>query len=306
MDPDNGDFYNVSVDNRGRSIWMAHLHQGRLANNLKVDDVPAGDSLPGTIHDYFLTEHWLVIPDVSLRFSEAHLHANGQSFWSFDPSRPLRWGLLPRDAKPGDRIRWFATAKAGTVWHVVNAWEETGADGKPRVVLYAPVYDDYPAHVPIHTPEEPPAKLTRWVLDVEGARVEEEVRLLEHGYERPSLNLAHVGRRSRWCWLLDEEADGYMGKGVLKYDLQEHREAGYFSYGEFHGGEALFVPREGAVAEDDGYLLDLLMAGEQAHLLVLDARTMTEVARLELPARVPFGVHACWLDEAKLVEMAGG
>jgi carotenoid cleavage dioxygenase len=306
IDPDNGDFYNVSVDNRGRGIWMAHVHQGGLVNCLKVDEIPAGQALPGTIHDYFLTERWLVIPDVSLRFSEANLHANGRSFWSFDPDHRLRWGLLPRDAKPGERIRWIETGQAGMVWHVVNAWEEPGPDGRPRIVLYAPVFDDYPAHVPIHTPEEPPARLTRWVLDVEAGRVEEEQRLLEHGYERPSLNLAYVGRRNRHAWLLDEEADGYMGKGVLKFDLLERREVAYFSYGEFHGGEALFVPREGATAEDDGYLLDLLMAGDRAELLVLDARSMTEVARLKLPARVPFGVHACWLDEGKLASLQGG
>lgn len=304
IDPVTGDFYNVSVDNRGRAIWMAHIHEGRLANCRQVDSIAAGDSLPGTIHDYFLTEHFLVIPDVSLRFAEANLEATGVSYWRFDPARPLRWGVLPRNAQEGDRIRWFTTARPGMVWHVVNAWEETGPDGQPRIALYAPVFDDYPANVPIHTPEEPPARLTKWVLDLEGGSVVEEKRLLEHGYERPSLNLGFVGRRNRFAYLLDEEADGYMGKGVLKYDLLAERQVAYFDYGEFHGGEALFVPRPGATAEDDGYLVDLLMAGERAELLVLDAARMTEVCRLHLPARVPFGVHACWLDPAKLAAMA--
>jgi carotenoid cleavage dioxygenase-like enzyme len=303
IDPVTGDFYNVAVDNRGRGIWMALVHEGRLAECLRVDEVPAGEAMPGTIHDYFLTEHFLVIPDVSLRFAEANVQSTGLSFWRFDSERPLRWGVLPRDARPGDTVRWFTTAQAGMVWHVVNAWEETGADGRPRIVLYAPVYDDYPANVPIHTPEEPPARLTRWTLDLDAGTVVEEKRLLERGYERPSLNLAFVGRRNRYAWLLDEQVDGYMGKGVLKYDLLEEREAAYFSYGEFHGGEALFVPRRDGTGEDDGYLLDLLMAGDRAELLVLDARTMTEVCRLHLPARVPFGVHACWLDEAKLRQM---
>jgi carotenoid cleavage dioxygenase len=36
---------------------------------------------------------------------------------------------------------------------------------------------------------------------------------------------------------------------------------------------------------------------------VIDARTMGEVARLHLPSRVPFGVHACWLDEEKLAKL---
>lgn len=306
IDPVNGDLYNVSVDNRGRAVWMAHVHAGELVNNLKVDEITAGEAIPGTIHDYFLTEHYLVVPDVSLRFAEANLQATGRSYWRFEPDRPLRWGVLPRDAKAGDRIRWFTTARAGMVWHVVNAWEETGPGGRPQIVLYAPVFDAYPDHVPIHTPEEPPARLTRWTLDLESGTVTEERRLLEHGFERPSLNLAWVGRRNRYAYLLDEEADGYMGKGVLKYDLLAAREVAYFDYGAFHGGEALFVPRPGAVAEDDGYLLDLLMAGDRAQLLVLDAASMTEVCRLHLPARVPFGVHACWLDAQKLAALRDG
>ena len=189
------------------------------------------------------------------------------------------------------------------IWHVVNAWEEDGGD---RLVLYAPVFSEYPSDVPIHTPKEPPSRLTRWVLDLRSGTVTEERRLLEHGYERPSLNLAFVGKPSRFAYLIDEERAGYMGKGVLKYDLLEQREVAYFDYGRFYGGEALFVPKADAAAEDDGYLLDLLMAEDEADLLVLDAGSMEEVARVHLPTRVPFGVHACWLDNAKLARIAAG
>jgi carotenoid cleavage dioxygenase len=300
VDPDNGDFYNVSVDNRGRAIWMAQVHGGELVQCLKVDEIAPGDTLPGTIHDYFLTADYLVIPDVSLRFDEKHLHEGGPGFWKFDAARPMRWGVLPRRPQPRERIRWFTTDRPGMVWHVVNAWEVPGTS---RIELYAPVFDSYPDDVPIHTPAEPPARLTRWSIDMGTGQVEREL-LLDHHYERPSLNTAFVGKPNRYAYLLDEEADGYMGKGVLKYDLQERQAVSSFDYGEFHGGEALFVPRRGARAEDDGYLLDLLMAGDRAQLLVLDAASLREVCRLHLPQRVPFGVHACWLGERELGGMA--
>jgi carotenoid cleavage dioxygenase-like enzyme len=119
--------------------------------------------------------------------------------------------------------------------------------------------------------------------------------LLDYHYERPSLNLGYVGRLSRYCYLLDEECDGYMGKGALKYDMIDKKQAGYISYGEMYGGEALFVPRSNARSEDDGYLLDVLMTGERSDPIVVDASMMKEVARLRLPQRVPFGVHATWL-----------
>jgi carotenoid cleavage dioxygenase len=57
------------------------------------------------------------------------------------------------------------------------------------------------------------------------------------------------------------------------------------------------------VDEDDGYLLDILMDDTSAHLIVIDARSMEAIARLHLPGRVPFGVHATWLDEAQLAAL---
>ncbi len=156
----------------------------------------------------------------------------------------------------------------------------------------------------IHTPAEPRARLTKWVLDLDQGSVVEERVLLDHGYDRPSINLAHLGTRNQYAYLLDEERDGYMGKGALKYDLLQEQELAYFDYGEMHGGEPLFVAKQNATREDDGYLLDLLMGDDKAALIVIDAATMQEVARLHLPQRVPFGVHACWLDTGRLDVMA--
>jgi carotenoid cleavage dioxygenase-like enzyme len=166
------------------------------------------------------------------------------------------------------------------------------------------MFEDYPSDIPIHTPEEPPAKLQKWVLNLDAGTVSEERCLLEHGYERPSCNLAYIGKKNRYAYLIDEERAGYMGQGVLKYDLLDEKEIAYFDYGDYRGGEALFVPRDNPTAEDDGYLLELLMADDRACLIVIDARSMKELARLHLPQRVPFGVHACWLDDTKLSELA--
>ena len=107
--------------------------------------------------------------------------------------------------------------------------------------------------------------------------------LLDHFYERPSFNTRYVGKKNHFAYLLDEQKEGMMAKGVLKYDMINEREVKYVDYGEFYGGEALFVPRHNASAEDDGYLLDLLMTADKAELLILDAASMEEVARLHLP-----------------------
>jgi len=302
IDPATGDFYSLTTDRNG-DLYYGRVSNDKLMQFDRIHEHPAGQPRMAWQHDYFLTENYLVFPDISMRYSQEALKTQNDSCYWFDADHKLRWGVIPRNFKAGDKIRWFQASRAGVIWHVVNGWEEKGEDGHERIVLYAPMYHDYPSDVAIHTPKEPPAQLNKWVLDLTSGEVEEDRTLLTHGYERPSVNLAYVGKQSRFGYLIDEERGGYMGKGVLKYDLIAEKEVGYFDYGEFFGGEALFIPKAEAKEEDDGYLVELLMSDAKAEFLILDAKTMTELARLHLPQRVPFGVHGCWLNEDMLDQL---
>jgi len=80
--------------------------------------------------------------------------------------------------------------------------------------------------------------------------------------------------------------------------------------------EPRFVPRDGAEAEDDGYLLFYAfdesqldsvsgeISGEEkchSELWVLDAKNMkTTVARVVLPQRVPYGLHGSWFPKEEI------
>jgi carotenoid cleavage dioxygenase-like enzyme len=48
------------------------------------------------------------------------------------------------------------------------------------------------------------------------------------------------------------------------------------------------------------------MSEQGAYLVIIDAATMTELAKLHLPQRVPYGVHGCWLNEDKLEQLLSG
>ena len=60
-----------------------------------------------------------------------------------------------------------------------------------------------------------------------------------------------------------------------------------------------YAVRPGATAEIRGLLLASLR-DDDAALLIIDATSMTEVARVPLPQRVPYGVHACWIGTDQL------
>ena len=66
--------------------------------------------------------------------------------------------------------------------------------------------------------------------------------------------------------------------------------------------EPIFVPRSGASAEGDGYLLATIYRGAEnrSDLAVFDAATLEQgpIAAAELSHRVPFGFHGNWRPAA--------
>ena len=63
--------------------------------------------------------------------------------------------------------------------------------------------------------------------------------------------------------------------------------------------EFVFVPRDGATGEDEGWLVGLAYVPDRdtSDLLVIAADDLTggPVARVHLPQRVPFGFHGNWI-----------
>jgi carotenoid cleavage dioxygenase-like enzyme len=64
-------------------------------------------------------------------------------------------------------------------------------------------------------------------------------------------------------------------------------------------GEPIFVPAPSPTAEDDGVLLSVVLDAptERSYLLVLDARSLSELARAYAPHVVPFGFHGQFYPE---------
>jgi len=62
--------------------------------------------------------------------------------------------------------------------------------------------------------------------------------------------------------------------------------------------QPVFVPREGSVEEDDGYLLSVLFDGEaqRSEVVVLDARDVSQgpICRIPLKTPLPHGFRGCW------------
>ncbi len=90
-----------------------------------------------------------------------------------------------------------------------------------------------------------------------------------------------------------------MWSSIKRYDL-ERGTSTTRRFGAANGaGEPLFVPRHGAAAEDDGYVLALVYDRPRnaSDFYILDARDIAgePAAVIHIPNRIPYGFHGNWV-----------
>ncbi|WP_371657440.1 carotenoid oxygenase family protein [Streptomyces sp. NBC_00280] len=100
-------------------------------------------------------------------------------------------------------------------------------------------------------------------------------------------------------------ADDTMSDGLARHDhLLDRTTVVEGPDGLTSPGEPVFVARENARGENDGYLLTLWWnrTTDLSELLIHDAADLrrTPLARVKLPSRVPFGFHGSWADHVVL------
>ncbi|EEH50500.1 uncharacterized protein PADG_06579 [Paracoccidioides brasiliensis Pb18] len=121
--------------------------------------------------------------------------------------------------------------------------------------------------------------------------------------ELPTLNPYYVTRRHRYVYGVTGTGKSTFLDGLVKFDIETKQAVHWSEWGQ-NAGEPIFVPREkkqvegegegdGELDEDDGVLLSVVLDGLKgtSYLLVLDAKTMTEVGRAEVAGPVGFGFH---------------
>ncbi|KAM7205450.1 Carotenoid oxygenase [Naviculisporaceae sp. PSN 640] len=114
-----------------------------------------------------------------------------------------------------------------------------------------------------------------------------------HSGELPTINPLYHTKRHRYVYSVVYRGKSTAMDGIVKTDT-ETREVLFWDNPKGHTpGEAIFVPRPGATAEDDGVLLSVVLDGYcgKSYLLCLDAQTMQELGKGEVGFPVAFGFH---------------
>jgi carotenoid cleavage dioxygenase-like enzyme len=144
-------------------------------------------------------------------------------------------------------------------------------------------------------------RLWRWTIDLSAGTVTEE-QLDDVATDFPRVNDRLVGLPARWAYtasLDDAAASLTLGSDLYKYDLLTGARATCDFGKASHLGEPIFVPRDGATEEDDGWVMALCHdeALDESRLVIINAQDFDgdPQAEVMMPRRVPYGAHGNWM-----------
>jgi carotenoid cleavage dioxygenase len=218
----------------------------------------------------------------------------------WEPSHGARIGLLDRGA-PGDTTTWI-DVEPFWVFHFLNAFDDGDAvvvDGCRADRLNVAFGD-----AELSAPARP--VLHRWRIEPGSGRVTTE-RLGERTADFPRVDDRRACHDARYGYVgrgadrADDGGEEISFDGVVKHDLHA-RTATSMVYGPgIVSGEPVLAADPGSDVEDAGWVLNWVhdRAADESAVIVLDAGTLDEVARVHLPRRVPFGFHGVFLPGAE-------
>jgi len=246
---------------------------------------------PAYMHSFGLTPRWLVLAEFPYVVNPLRLAFSGRPYienYRWRPELGTRFHLFDRTS--GKSAGPFET-EARFGFHHVNSYEHNGevvvdVCTAPDARIVEDLYlDRLRQGKPIA-----PAHLERFRIGPDAGTVTSE-RLLEEPMELPRINYGRCNERPyRYVWGVGY-ASGWLDR-IVKADVLEHSSTIWEEDG-CYPGEPVFVASPEAQREDDGVLLSVVLDGRSGNsfLLVLDAASLHELARAEVPHHIPFGFH---------------
>ncbi|MEE4299590.1 MAG: carotenoid oxygenase family protein [Pseudomonadales bacterium] len=251
---------------------------------------------PMLVHDFGLTAEHLVLFDLPVLFDEEAMFEGQPLPYRWDEQAGAFLGLVPRKGDPA-ATEWFEIAPCW-IPHVAAVRAAGTALTIEAVQRPALFRDD------LRGDDEGPPTLLRFNLERRRQRVATEVIDADE-QDMPCRDPRVAPGEDARYWTL--------GIGVTE---DRHPPAGDRLYGR-RVGEAerseysvpegwllsapSFVPAHARAAHDEGWLVAFAHErdGARSRFLVMDASRPESgaVASVEIPARIPFGFHGCWVPD---------
>ncbi|KAI3786437.1 hypothetical protein L1987_40118 [Smallanthus sonchifolius] len=300
LDPVSGELFALSYD----VIQKPYLKYFRFSpDGTKSKDVAIDLEKPTMVHDFAITENFVVVPDHQVVFKMSEM-VKGGSPVVYDKEKVSRFGILDKYAENGSGIKWVEVPDC-FCFHLWNAWEEPEHD---EVVVIGSCMT--PADSIFNEcNEELKSVLSEIRLNLKTGKSSRRAIISpsnDVNLEAGMVNKNLLGRKSKFAYLAIAEPWPKVS-GFAKVDLSTGEIKKFFYADEKYGGEPLFLPRNcDSAVEDDGHILAFVHDEKtwKSELQIVNAMTMKLEATVKLPSRVPYGFHGTFITAKDLATQA--
>ncbi|KAI4323133.1 hypothetical protein L6164_022763 [Bauhinia variegata] len=300
VDPVSGELFALSYD----VIQKPYLKYFRFnPDGKKSPDVEIPVEEPTIMHDFAITENFVVIPDQQVVFKLSEMIRGGSPV-IYDKNKVSRFGILDKNANDASGIRWIEAPEC-FCFHLWNAWEEPetnelvviGSCMTPADSIFNECDESLKSVLSEIRLNLKTGKSTRRPIISDAEQVN-----LEAGM----VNRNKLGRKTQFAYLALAEPWPKVS-GFAKVDLSTGEVNKYIYGDQRFGGEPLFLPGDpNSEREDDGYILAFVYDEKEwkSELQIVNAMNLKLEASIKLPSRVPYGFHGTFINSKDLRKQA--
>ena len=243
----------------------------------------SGVDMPMMIHDMALTSRYVVIFVCPLKFDIIASFTTGASPLEWLPERGTRIALVPRDGSP---VKWV-DADPFWVWHFANAFDTENGEVAVDYVRW-----NEPTHLGF-TAAPAVANITRTVLDPATGRISH-TTLSDSMVEFPRIDDRALTRPHNAIACSGQLPGGLPGTDTLfVHDLAAGRQT-HWDSGTVCVGEPIFMSGDahgywGTIGTDRATMTSAF------YVFPTDDPASGPLCSVELPIRVPAGLHGAWV-----------
>ena len=300
LDPVSGELFALSYD-VVQKPYLKYFHFS--PEGKKSQDVEIPLAQPTMMHDFAITERFVVIPDQQVVFKLQEMIGGGSPV-IYDKNKISRFGILDKNATDASTMKWIEAPDC-FCFHLWNAWEEPETN---EVVVIGSCMTP-PDSIFNECDESLKSVLSEIRLNLKTGKSTRRPIISESeqvNLEAGMVNRNKLGQKTRFAYLALAEpwpkVSGFAKVDLFTGEVKKHL------YGDQRfGGEPLFLPRDpNSENEDDGYILTFVHDEKEwkSELQIVNAMNLKLEATVKLPSRVPYGFHGTFINSKDLMTQA--
>lgn len=282
--------YNLGIKFGRTSIYTLYKTNLHTGTREIVAEIPT--KAPAYMHTFAKTENYFILYENPLRLSPISLFLSKKPFiqnyvWT---NEPVNFIILDKNGRIVAQI----AHEQFFCFHVVNAFEHEG-----KIYLDLIVYPNadiinafyLEPKISLESKSIVPS-LCRYVLDLETASCTSHKPDIP-GIEFPGINSAYAEKPYNFIYAAASKNNSFVLDTLIKVDLSNMSATKIWQQDECLPGEPVFIYEPAVQTEDNGVIISAVadLKNKLSFLLILDAKSFSEIARIKLPHLLPMGLH---------------